>query len=563
MSKRITSSVLAIFLSLNVLCAYAVADTIHSVKTTPESLTAYERSLETLGAFEISSTMVQQAKNNEKHYDVLNAGRGNPNWISTQGRHAFNRISEFGIAECQRTINKGDMAGSISSKDISKRFERAMNPADETDAFLLKAISYCHDTLGLDKDAVVMELTQAAVGNQYPDPSRCLPNTEKILNTYLESTLYNGVSLKNQTDVFPTEGGTAAICYVFNSLRHNHLLKKGDKIAIATPTFTPYLQIPNIKDYGLMEIKVETTGKDNWNISPSNISKLEDPSIKAFFLVNPANPSSHALSAATLLDIKKALAKNPDLLIITDDVYGTFVDNFQTLYSIAPTNTILVYSFSKLYGVTGWRIGLIAMNKHNIADTLLTKLPENELHELDKEYSIVTLTPRKLSFIDRICADSRSIGLYHTSGLSTPQQSFMALLALTHLVNDKNDTYITTTKDIVNKRYHNLMKAIGMPTDDNLGNAKYYTLIDVYKIAQNTYGNEFTTWLARNFEEIDFLYKLTYQEGVVLMYGPGFDAPAGTLRVSLANLPDEAYTEIGRRILELLNVYHDEFLHQK
>lgn len=31
-----------------------------------------------------------------------------------------------------------------------------------------------------------------------------------------------------------------------------------------------------------------------------------------------------------------------------------------------------------------------------------------------------------MGFLDRMVADSRSIGLYHTSGLSTPQQVFMA-----------------------------------------------------------------------------------------------------------------------------------------
>jgi aspartate 4-decarboxylase len=36
---------------------------------------------------------------------------------------------------------------------------------------------------------------------------------------YLQDTLYNGVSLADSTQVFPTEGGTAAICYIFNSLK--------------------------------------------------------------------------------------------------------------------------------------------------------------------------------------------------------------------------------------------------------------------------------------------------------------------------------------------------------
>ena len=39
-----------------------------------------------------------------------------------------------------------------------------------------------------------------------------------------------------------------------------------------------------------------------------------------------------------------------------------------------------------------------------------------------------------MPFLDRVVADSRSIGLYHTSGLSTPSQVFMDLLALSHLI---------------------------------------------------------------------------------------------------------------------------------
>ncbi len=40
-------------------------------------------------------------------------------------------------------------------------------------------------------------------------------------------------------------GGTAAICYIFNSLKENGLIKAGDKIAINTPIFTPYYKYQN------------------------------------------------------------------------------------------------------------------------------------------------------------------------------------------------------------------------------------------------------------------------------------------------------------------------------
>ena len=141
-----------------------------------------------------------------------------------------------------------------------------------------------------------------------------------------------------------------------------------------------------MNSYGLVSVDVTSSEEENWDIAEAELAKLEDPSVKAFFLVNPSNPASHALSEKTLERLKQVVEKNPDLIILTDDVYGTFAEDFRTVYSVLPYNTILVYSFSKLYGVTGWRVGLIAMNKSNVCDRLLTKLPGEDKAFLRKEY---------------------------------------------------------------------------------------------------------------------------------------------------------------------------------
>jgi aspartate 4-decarboxylase len=44
--------------------------------------------------------------------------------------------------------------------------------------------------------------------------------------------------MKNKIKIFPTEGASAAIVYVFNSLKYNKL------VGILTPIFSPYLEIP-------------------------------------------------------------------------------------------------------------------------------------------------------------------------------------------------------------------------------------------------------------------------------------------------------------------------------
>lgn len=520
---------------------------------------SFEEKLSSLGAFEISNKMIELAEKNHLNKIFLNAGRGNPNWINAKARKAYARFMEFAIEESSKTIHEGDLAGYILGDSIEENFEAYFNQEDEISVFIRQAVQYCTDCLHLNKKEILLELCNGIIGNNYPVPSRCLTNIEPILNAYLQSTLYPDTDLAKTTKLFPVEGGTGAIVYIFKALKHNGLLGSGDKIAINTPIFTPYIQIPELSDFKMTEIQVNATESDDWDIPKEEIEKLLDPTIKAFFAVNPTNPGSHAFSKETLNRIKEVVEKRKDLIIITDDVYGTFVDGFKSLYGVLPYNTLLVYSFSKLYGCTGWRLGLIAANENNVFDELLKKLDQSDVERLHGDYSFVVNNPEALSFVDRIVADSRDIGLYHTSGLSTPQQVMMAFFALSHLVSGEKDTYIETAKKIVGDRYHILYEALGIKEDNSKLNAKYYTLIDLYELAKEKYGQAFSEYLKNNYNQIDFLLHMSEDEGTVLMEGLGFDAPTGTLRVSQANLPDEDYRKIGHRFNELLEKYYEEY----
>ena len=101
-----------------------------------------------------------------------------------------------------------------------------------------------------------------------------------------------------------------------------------------------------------------------------------------------------------------------------------------------PYNTIGVYSCTKYFGCTGWRLGLIALHQDNLIDEMIAKLPAKQRDALRKRYTPITLEPDKLKFIDRIVADSRDVALNHTAGLSLPQQVQMTLFSLFQLMDD-------------------------------------------------------------------------------------------------------------------------------
>ena len=321
------------------------------------------------------------------------------------------------------------------------------------------------ERFGFQSDAFIHELVDAIIGDNYPVPDRMLVHAEQVVHEYLIQAMCGMPRPPGRFDLFATEGGTAAICYIFRSLKANRLLKPGDRIALGTPIFTPYLEIPQLEDYGLEPVYVDAPQENGFQFTDAELAKLEDPRVKAFFLVNPGNPTSVAISPAVRTSIANLVrTRRPDLMLITDDVYATFVDDFRSLMGELPHNTIGVYSYSKYFGCTGWRLGVIAIHQDNLFDEKLAALPETERQALDQRYGMLALEPRKLRFIDRLVADSRDVALNHTAGLSPPQQAMMTLFSLVELA-DHERTYRQECTAILRRRVTALLDGLGLAGD--------------------------------------------------------------------------------------------------
>lgn len=515
-----------------------------------------EKGYEALSPFELKDKLIEMASSDSERM-MLNAGRGNPNWVAVNPRSAFFQLGMFALEESGRNQIRPQFGGPPAVSGIAKRLhEYTTGKTKDPGIHLLReAVSYVEGELGIDPDAFVFEMVDAILGDHYPTPDRMLTYSEQVVHAYVVQEMCGGEWKKGRFDLFATEGGTAAMAYIFNSLAEQHLLHKGDKIALGTPIFTPYLEIPRLNDYELVELDIKQEEGTGWRYPESEIQKLADPAVKAFFLVHPSNPTSVAMHPEALEAIGKIAKERDDLIILTDDVYGTFVNGFRSLAAAAPYNTILVYSFSKYFGATGWRLGVIGIHQDNVFDKRIAALPASARKELDKRYSTVVKDPPKMKLIDRLVADSRAVALHHTAGLSTPQQVQMVLMALSALIDRKGD-YKATAQDIVKKRFESLYEALGVPAPQDPLGARYYTVIDVPQLAASRYEKAFSDWLVDQHEPIDFVWLLAKEKGVVLMDGGGFDAPEMSVRVSLANLPDEAYAKIGSAISDLLEEYH-------
>lgn len=519
-----------------------------------------------LSPFELKDKLIEIAASASERM-MLNAGRGNPNFLATHPRRAFLRLGDFSVEEAERSYSYLDSGfGGLPDKEgMLLRFENFIHRHENRDGttFLRAALSYAKDQLGIHRHELLHEMVAGFLGCNYPVPPRMLTHAEKIVGAYLGKEMFGSEPQQGPFSVFATEGGTAAMTYIFQTLKANGLVKQGDKVALGTPIFSPYLEIPPLPEYDMPVVDIRMEEGADWQFSDAELAKLEDPDIKIFCIVNPSNPPSVKLSPDDLDRVAAVInEKRPDLFVVTDDVYGTFADDFVSLFAKCPRNTLCVYSFSKYFGATGWRLGVIALHEDNVFDTALTALSEDTKKELDWRYSSLTTAPREIRFIDRLVADSRAVALNHTAGSSTPQQIQMMLFALAGLL-DRDDRYKNAAKSLIRKRFNTLELNMGVKPHREPEDVNYYTLINLQHLSGRLYGDAFADWFVANKKGYDFLFRLAEETSVVLLPGKGFEVVDASARVSLANLTEAEYAKIGAFARKVISEYHDEYAGQQ
>jgi aspartate 4-decarboxylase len=521
----------------------------------PVTLQQYE----TLSPFEIKNDLAKVAAKTAKASQIayLNAGRGNPNWLATEPRSAFFLLGQFAITESQRTMQRpAGLGGMAKAPGIAARLASWLEAhADMPGAALLRdVIPWTVKRFEFDADAFVHELVDSILGDNYPVPDRMLVHNERIVREYLQWAMCGEPRPSGTFDLYAVEGGTAAMCYIFKSLKANRLLNQGDTIAMVTPIFTPYLEMPHLEDYGLHSVFIQARQEQRWQFTDQDLAVLLDPQVKAFFVVNPGNPYAVALSRESIAAIGRVLEKRRELMLLTDDVYGTFVPGFRSLLGEFPRNTIGVYSYSKYFGCSGWRLGVIALHENNVFDAAIAALPQKVLETLDKRYAPLTLKPRSLKFIDRIVADSRDIALNHTAGLSLPQQVMMTLFSLAELHDHKKE-YQQACINLLRTRVLATIEGLGIEVPPNPLFDWYYGLIDFDFWLRKYGGEDVANWVKANVHPLDIVFRLAEDHGIVLLNGGGFEAPDWSVRVSFANLDDDVYDDIGRAVRAVARGY--------
>lgn len=139
------------------------------------------------------------------------------------------------------------------------------------------------------------------------------------------------------------------------------LLNKGDEVIIPAPYWVSYPDMVLLAD--ATPVIINTDIQQNFKITPEQLEAAITPKTRLFVINSPSNPSGMAYSAAELKALAAVLAKHPDILIATDDMYEHILWADESFNNIVMTNpelyerTIVLNGVSKAYSMTGWRIG--------------------------------------------------------------------------------------------------------------------------------------------------------------------------------------------------------------
>src|SRR6476620_6766756 len=191
------------------------------------------RKFEALSPFEIKNELIDLARQSSKTAQsvFLNAGRGNPNWISTTPREGFFLLGQFAVTESKRVMERSPGIGGMpQASGIAERLKTWLSkhmdmPGAE---FLTSMVDFAIKQFEFKPDAFVHELVDSIIGDNYPVPDRMLVHNEAIVHEYLMWAMCGKPHPAGKFDLYAVEGGTAAMCYIFKSLKANRLLHSGD-----------------------------------------------------------------------------------------------------------------------------------------------------------------------------------------------------------------------------------------------------------------------------------------------------------------------------------------------
>jgi aspartate/methionine/tyrosine aminotransferase len=193
------------------------------------------------------------------------------------------------------------------------------------------------------------------------------PGLPQLRELIAESLLRDGMHYDPDDEIIVTCGSIEGIASTLLTLT-----QPGDEVILPTPSYASYQEVVRLA--GCTPRFAALHEEDNFAFDIDAFEQCISSRTRAILYCNPNNPTGTVFSRAETLKLV-ALAERHDLFLIIDEAYKDFVFSKEAYFSPAQlaavrSRIVRVYTFSKAYGMTGWRVGYLHSDAANVREIL-------------------------------------------------------------------------------------------------------------------------------------------------------------------------------------------------
>ncbi len=184
----------------------------------------------------------------------------------------------------------------------------------------------------------------------------------------------------------------------------------GDRVLITDPGYPCNRHLISL--FGGRATTLPVSVENGYAVTPRSLEESLTEDVRALMLASPANPTGHSIENHLLRDLLIRLRQSNDRLLICDEIYQglQYERPPETACALSGDDLIVINSFSKFFGMTGWRVGWLVAPKamvepiERLAQNLFLAAPTAAQHAAVAalgETSLEILEARRTAFWER------------------------------------------------------------------------------------------------------------------------------------------------------------------